>query len=251
MLELIGALVLGAICTAVFVVLIGSAAVRPAIKVVAFAVAATCLAVIVAVGAAGGFVSGALGAFPAPVVPFLLLVGGGLVAWFAWPSFRNAFLSVPLLGLVGINTVRIAGVFFLILHARGRLPAPFATSAGWGDIIAGAVAIPLVALLGWKVTVPRWMLGAWNAFGALDLITAVALGALSAAGTPFRVFTEAPGTAAMGTLPWVMIPAFLVPVFLMTHFAIAVRLRALRTSEQETPVRSTSLSSGAAVSRIA
>jgi uncharacterized membrane protein len=148
---------------------------------------------------------------------------------------------IGLVALVGINSVRIAGVLFLIRHAEGRLAAPFATSAGWGDIIAGAIAIPLAALMTWKGTAPRWLLGAWNAFGILDLIAAISLGALSAPGTPFRVFTQAPSTIAMGALPWVMIPAILVPLFLLMHLAIAIRLRASYTEDVRTDQRSSGL----------
>ena len=120
----------------------------------------------------------AAGPFPTAVLPFLILVIAGSVAWLAWPAFRRAVLSIPLVALVGINGVRVAGVFFLMLHAEGRLAAPFSTSAGWGDIIAGAIAIPLAAGLAWKGTVPRWLLIGWNALGTLDLFTAVSLGAL-------------------------------------------------------------------------
>jgi hypothetical protein len=125
---------------------------------------------------------------------------------------------------VGINTCRIGGVGFLILHNQGRLAAPFATSAGWGDIITGLAAIPL-AFMASRGRLPRGLLIIWNVFGALDLIVAIMLGALSAPGTPFQLFTEAPGTLAMGTLPWVVIPTLLVPLYLMTHLTIATRLR--------------------------
>ena len=250
MLDIVGALVLGAICMADLAVLIGLAAIRPRAKVVAFVIAAVWLSVFVAIGAAGGFATGAMGAFPAPVIPFLILLGGGLLAWFAWPSFRSALLSVPLAALIGINAFRVLGVFFLILHAHGRLAAPFATSAGWGDIIAGAVAIPL-ALLAWKGTAPRWLLIGWNAFAALDLIVAIALGALSAPGTPFRVFTEAPGTAAMGTLPWVGVPAFMVPLYLISLLAVAVRLRDANANHVMLQERTVRLSAGAAAHKVA
>jgi hypothetical protein len=130
---------------------------------------------------------------------------------------------VPLAALIGVNIFRIGGIFFLILHAQGRLASPFATSAGWGDILTGAFAIPL-AIAASQRSIPRAALIAWNAFGALDLLDAIVLGALSAP-TPFQVFTEAPGTLAMGTLPWVAVPALLVPVYLMTHLAIATRTR--------------------------
>jgi hypothetical protein len=72
---------------------------------------------------------------------------------------------------------------------------------------------------------PGWF-GAWNALGTLDLVVAITLGALSAQGTPFRVFTEGAGTQAMATLPWVMVPAILVPLYLLIHLTIAAKLRA-------------------------
>jgi hypothetical protein len=160
---------------------------------------------------------------------------GSLVAWFASPDFRSALLSLPLSGLIGINAFRIAGICLLILHDRGRLAAPFATSAGWGDIITGVAAIPLAAMAAWRVTLPRWLLNAWNAFGALDLIVAIVLGALSAPGTPFRLFSEAPGTVVMGTLPWVGVPTLLVPLYLTAHLTIAVRLRSADTEQAKAP----------------
>jgi hypothetical protein len=251
MLDVIGALLFGAICMAVLVVLVGLAAIRQAARFVAFAIAAAWISLIVTIAALGGFGPGIAGPFPAPVIPFVSLMIAGSAAWLAWPAFRGAVLSIPLGALVAINGVRIAGVFFLILHAEGRLAAPFSTSAGWGDIIAGTVAIPLAALMAWKGTVPRWLLGAWNALGALDLITAISLGALSAARTPFRVFTEAPGTIAMGTLPWVIIPAILVPLFLLTHLAIAVRLWAPYSEITRTHERSGDMPLERTVRRIA
>ncbi len=234
-LDVIGALTLGAISTADIAVLIGLAVIRPAAKVVAFVIAAAWFSLVFTIAALGGFATGAAGPLPAPVIPLLIFIIGGLVAWFAWPAFRSALLSVPLWALVGIHAFRILGVFFLVLHRQGRLAAPFATSAGWGDIITGLVAIPLAAALAWGGKVPRWLLAAWTAFGTLDLIVAITLGALSAPGTPFRVFTEAPGTAAMGTLPWAGVPTLLVPLYLMTLLTIAVRVRTMG-ARQDTAV---------------
>jgi hypothetical protein len=115
-----------------------------------------------------------------------------------------------------------------MLAADGRLSAPFAPSAGWGDIITGSLAIPL-AVMAWRaserVATP---LALWNAFGALDLIVAIALGLLSAPGTPFPVFTEGAGAFAMAELPWVMVPAMCVPLYLLIHLAIAAKLRSPR-----------------------
>jgi hypothetical protein len=57
-------------------------------------------------------------------------------------------------------------------------------------------------------------LALWNVFGALDLVVAIALGVMSAPGTPLQVFIDGPGTLAMGQLPWVMVPVVLVA---LTH----------------------------------
>src|SRR6516225_10209074 len=147
MLDVIGALIFGAICTLFLVVLIGLAAIRPASKFLAFAVAGTWISLIVTIAALGGFGAGIAGPFSTPVIAFLIVVIAGTAAWLAWPASRRAVFSIPVVALVVINGVRVAGVFFLILHAQGRLAAPFSTSAGWGDVIVGAIAIPLSGLL--------------------------------------------------------------------------------------------------------
>jgi hypothetical protein len=250
MLNLVGALSLGGIIAVDLVVLIGLAAIRPRARAIAFAVAGCWFVLITALAATGGFAAGVTGPLPAPVIPFLILMVGGVVGYLVSPAFRAALASVPLAAVVGIHILRILGVFFLVLHAQGHLGAPFATSAGWGDIITGVVAIPL-ALMVWKGTAPRWLLALWNAFGALDLVTAIALGAMSAPGTPFNIFTEAPGTMAMTTLPWVIVPTSLVPLYMMTHVVIAARLRKRSNEELRSLVQRNGLSAEAAVRRIA
>jgi len=115
-------------------------------------------------------------------------------------------------------------VFFLLLYFDGRLSAPFAPVAAIGDIITGAIALLLLALLARGVKIPKLWLGVWNAFGLLDLLTALALAMLSVPGTAFRVFTEGPGTLVMGTLPWIFVPAMLVPVDLLVHVVIIAKL---------------------------
>lgn len=224
MLDIIGALFVGAIATADAIILIGLARIRSSTRIAAYVIAALTTALLIAIATMGGFATGAAGPVPGPVLAFLILTIAGLTAWFASPAFREAFLSVPQAALVAVNVFRVGGIFFLILHSQGRLASPFAISAGWGDIITGAIALPLAVAAASNRKVPRALLIAWNAFGILDLIDAIVLGALSAP-TPFRVFTESPGTLSMGDLPWVVIPALLVPVYLMTHLAIAVQLR--------------------------
>jgi hypothetical protein len=225
MLDTLGAIFATALYAIVVGVLIGLSPVRAVTKLAAFAAAGAWLGLIAAVAALGGLAPGALGPIPGNLLPFsglLALLFGG---WFLVPQFRLALLSVPLPALVALHAGRLGGGFFLLLYADGRLSAPFAPAAGVGDMITGALAIPLAAMLALGFEMRRTWLGIWNAMGALDLVVAVSLGLLSAPSTPIRVFTEGPGTQAMTTLPWTFIPAMLVPIFLLVHFAIATKLR--------------------------
>jgi hypothetical protein len=145
------------------------------------------------------------------------------VAFFSAPSIRNAMLAIPMPAMVAVNAVRILGVIFLILQAAGKLPAPFAPSAGWGDIFIGVTALPVAwAMLRFG---PRGRALAliWNTIGIADLVNAVALGALSAPG-PLQVFAGPPSSALMTTLPWLLIPGFLVPCLMFVHVVIFYRL---------------------------
>ena len=235
MLDLVGAYLLGVICAADAALLIGLAKISRGTKLAAFILAGMWTSLIVAIAALGGFEAGTTGPLPAPVIAFTVLLISGLAAWLFSQSFRAALRTVPLAVLVGINAFRILAITFLLLHASGRLANPFATYAGWGDIITGLVAIRLAFDLATGGRAPRWLLIGWNIFGALDLINAVTMGGLSAPGTPFQVFTEVPGTLAMGMLPWVTVPAILVPVYLIAHVEIGARLLSAGAEATSTP----------------
>jgi hypothetical protein len=232
MLDIIGAIFATAFYATVVGVLVGLSPVRAATRLAAFASAAKWLGMIVAVAALGGLAPGMLGPIPANLLPFAGLLALLFGAWFLLPHFRSALLSVPLWALVGVHAGRLGGVFFLVLYADGRLSAPFAPAAGVGDMITGALAIPLAAMLALGFDMRRAWLGLWNAFGALDLVVAVSLALLSAPGTPFRVFTEGPGTQAMTAVPWVFIPGMLVPILFLVHVAIATKMRAATRAER-------------------
>jgi hypothetical protein len=144
-------------------------------------------------------------------------------AFFAFRPIRNAMLGIPLPALVAVNAIRILGVIFLILHAARELPAPFAPSAGWGDIFAGATALPVAWSIARFGAPARALALIWNTIGIADLVNAVALGALSAPG-PLQVFAGPPSSALMITLPWLLIPGFLVPALMFIHVVIFYRL---------------------------
>jgi hypothetical protein len=122
-------------------------------------------------------------------------------------------------------------VIFLVLFAAGKLPAPFAPSAGWGDIFVGATALPVAwAMLRFGARA-RALALAWNTIGLADLVNAVALGALSAP-SPLQVFVGPPTSTLMTNLPWLIIPGFLVPSLMFIHLVVFYRL-----AKAEAPAR--------------
>jgi len=137
---------------------------------------------------------------------------------------RDALYTIPVPIFIAVNIVRVFGIFFVIHYAGGRLPAPFAPSAGWGDVAVGVFALPVALMaahrtVGWKPVALFW-----NVLAIADLVVAVALGVTSAADSPFRIFAEGPDTRLMAELPMFLIPGFLVPLFVLTHLALFVRL---------------------------
>jgi hypothetical protein len=166
-------------------------------------------------------------ATPVPVVGVmvgsLLIVVGGAALLSA--RVREALLALPVPLLVGLNTMRIiAGGFMVLLALQGRLSGPFPQFAGWGDVIVGLTAIPLVAATARDFSGSRSAVLAWNILGTLDLVTAVSLGVLSAPGSPLQIFGETIGSTAMWSLPWSNIPTLLVPFYLIIHGVIFARL---------------------------
>ena len=141
----------------------------------------------------------------------------------AWPAARSAMLSVPMPVMIGLNVVRVFAVLFLLLAVEGRLSGPFPHSAGWGDIITGVFAIPVMRLAKAGGAGHTTTIMAWNLFGAADLVAAIALGITSAEGSPLQLFA-APGSAAMQDLPWSFVPTVLVPIWLVLHAIVAVQL---------------------------
>jgi hypothetical protein len=226
MLDLIGAIAGTAVYAILVGTLVGQAPADPAHKRALFLTAAAWGALIVTVGAVGGFAPHATGPIPGPGLAFAGLLTLLAAGWLLLPKFRAALLALPLSVLLALNIPRVLlGALFLILAADGRLAGIFASSAGWGDVIAGLAAIPL-ALAASREHASTAPVTLWNIFGTLDLVVALLLGMLSAPDTPLRLLTDEPGTLAIGDLPWIMIPGMLVPIYLLIHLTIATKLRA-------------------------
>ncbi len=169
---------------------------------------------------------------PVPLIGVLfavpLLVVGALAL--TSPRVRSALLAVPMPLLIGLNSFRVLGVFILLLAAAGRLSGPFPYLAGIGDIITGAVAIPLALSVFRSGQGRAAAIWSWNVFGTLDLLVAVALGITSAAGSPLQLIHAGAGSEAMQFLPFSLIPTVLVPFFLITHGIVAGQLAAPRVA---------------------
>ena len=172
--------------------------------------------VLVLLGGATGFFAGL--PFPGTQVIILGLVVATIVAGFAVPALRAWIDGLPLRALIGINVSRILGFVFLAYAARGQLSQVFADRAGWGDIAVGALALVLVAAGAPRSALHRGLAHAWNAFGTIDLVAAVATA------TVVTIRGVTPDVQALLTLPLVLIPAFLVPIYFAVHVFIFRRL---------------------------
>jgi len=136
---------------------------------------------------------------------------------------RAPLFRVPLALPIAVNVLRTVGVLFLFLYAERELPAPFAPSAGWGDVFVGLTAAPVAWVASRYGMRARAWIAAWNLIGFLDLAAAIGLGATSSPG-PVRIFLNAPDSSIMTALPWIIIPCFLVPIFEALHVALFIRL---------------------------
>jgi hypothetical protein len=144
-------------------------------------------------------------------VPSLIVA---LAAAFS-PAVRRTLGSASLPALTAVQAYRVLGVMFFILLAQGQLPARFALEAGWGDVIVGALALPVASALRRGAPGSRLLAAGWNVLGLADLFTAVSLG------TGVLFHQPAP---VMGAFPMILIPGFGVTISLILHVTSLVRL---------------------------
>jgi hypothetical protein len=133
----------------------------------------------------------------------VLTLTSGIVLMFS-QTFRKLLTITPMHWIIGIQVFRVFGAFWLIWYAQGKLPGLFALPAGIGDTLTGLTA-PLVAYWYYRNGKgARLIATIWCTFGALDLLNAITLGALTS-------------RALIAVLPFVLIPAFGVPRSLALH----------------------------------
>lgn len=136
-------------------------------------------------------------------------------------------LNVDLRWLVLFHLLRlVAGVYFLVLCQRAKLPCAFAMRAGWGDIIVAVLTLAVVAAM--RTEFAKTLLLIWNTIGLLDIIFVV-FSALRFGLTDWQ------SMQALRELPLSLLPTFLVPLIIASHVLIFIRLAApatIRTSSQ-------------------
>jgi hypothetical protein len=166
-----------------------------------------------AVGLGGWFYNASAPAVAATV--WTLTVLALLASWKVAPI--TVWLSnIDLRWLVSFHLTRlIAGWYFLVLCQRGQLPCGFATSAGWGDIIVAALALPIVAAMRTQFGKP--LLFIWSTIGLIDIIFVV-FSALRFGLNDWQ------SMHALRELPLSLLPTFLVPLIIASHILIFVRL---------------------------
>ena len=152
-----------------------------------------------------------------------------IVVFFLWlaasESFQRFAFSLNPRILTSAQAWRMVGFTFILLEARGALPAIFALPAGYGDMAIGATA----SFVAWKLANPthRNSFILWQLLGITDLVTAVSLGTTAGLISP-----QGPSMAPMTTLPLSLIPTFLVPLFVIFHVICIAQARSWKTAAE-------------------
>lgn len=160
---------------------------------------------------------------PRPAIAVLIWSPVLLFAWRyrAGGALRRFVDELDLRLPVLFHLVRVLfGVFFLYENELGRVPAAFARVAGPGDIVAGALAIPVLWLVRRPEPLARKLVFAWNLLGLLDIL-AVFLTAQR------LMFIEQDPLlfSAFQRMPYPTLPLLIVPLVIITHGVVFLRLR--------------------------
>ena len=166
------------------------------------------------------------GAAALPLLPFATLVPVAIGVPFLLRSRRigEVLDAMPASWIIALQVYRVLGSAFLIGWAYHTVPGIFALPAGIGDILTGLFAVPVAISLGSGRRESRRAAVAWNIFGLLDFVVALAIGYAIA----FRLIETGFASATGGLYPTAMIPALGVPSSIMLH-AVSLRQLARRS----------------------
>lgn len=155
-----------------------------------------------------------------PAGPLLYVTLAGVLTWL----FRKRLLGdgVPQQLLIALQLFRPIGLVFVLENTRGTLPGLFAHAAGWGDLVAGLIA--LAVLIRYPTgPVPARAVILVAVVGLTDFASAFFFGFTSSA-TPVQLFAfDNPNRVI--EYPLGLIPVFLVPYAIMAHLLSLAQLR--------------------------
>jgi hypothetical protein len=161
-----------------------------------------------------------------PTIPYGILVpiviGGLLIVRSS--TMARVLDAVPQHWLIGVQLYRALGAIFLVLYGAGKLPGLFAWPAGLGDVLVGVLAPVVAVAYARGPDKNEDLVSAWNLFGIVDLIVAVASG-FSTSPSSFQLFAFDQPNQLVSTFPLVLIPTYLVPVSVLLHIASMTKLR--------------------------
>lgn len=153
---------------------------------------------------------------PPRLVAVIVVVGVALptIAYFTVPSVKHWVEVFGIRRLTLFHSWRIgAALLFFSYGAAELLPARFVENAGWGDLIAGLLAVIVVAL-----PVVRWRYWAMHLFGMADFVLAVGTGL-------YFTLTDPVSMIQIRLLPLALIPMFGVALSGATHLMAFDMLR--------------------------
>jgi hypothetical protein len=157
-------------------------------------------------------------------IGFSLLAWGILTARYLWPALRIRSYTEALRPLLVLHSFRFIGLAFLVPGVVSPdLPAAFANSAAFGDLVAATLALlSLLTLRAGAVgIVIAWIFNVW---GSADLLNAF-----------YQANRTGLSPGQLGATYF--IPTFAVPLLLITH-ALAFRiLLQHRSQSSEAPTR--------------
>jgi len=173
--------------------------------------------------------SGLLRQSPAFIaVGFAIAFGGTLVAWRRSRALRAWTDGLDLRWPILLHVTRIGfGVLFLVELAAGHLPRSFAERGGYGDILAGALAIVAAFAAGRagadQPTSPagRVTVLAFSFVGLADILLVFATAQFGVLVDHDPLLLE-----AVGHLPYSLLPTVVVPLVILSHLLVLQRLRA-------------------------
>ena len=136
-------------------------------------------------------------------IAFSLIAWGIVAARYLWPELRARQQADALRPLLILHSFRFMGLAFLVPGVVSPdLPAVFAKSAAYGDLIAAILALlALLSLPGTTGIVLAWIFNLWGTFDLLNAFYQANHAGLMAGQLGATYF----------------IPTFVVPLLLITH----------------------------------